>query len=356
MTLPTIRVLVIDDSAYNRRTITRILEGIPQVSVVGYAVNGEEGLRKITDLKPDLVTLDLEMPRIDGFTLLRIVMQKQPTPIIVVSSKAGDDNVFKALELGAVDFVPKPTARSDNQLFNIRDDLIRKVLHCARTDMSKILRRAVATTPARCQMGTSKVCPAKPLPADKPHLVVIGSSTGGPPAVQAILSGMKKSYPLMFAVSQHMPGGFTRAFAERLNKFCDLEVIEAKTGDRLEVGRVLIAPGGKNLLFRRRAGALVAHVADPEPDQRYLPSVDAMFSSAAEYSPIPVLGVVLTGMGNDGSEGVTKIKQHGGQAIAEAEESCVVFGMPKAAIATGQIDAVHPLADICSAILCRCHL
>ncbi|WP_305043905.1 protein-glutamate methylesterase/protein-glutamine glutaminase [Geoalkalibacter sp.] len=348
-----IRILVVDDSAYNRRTITRILEEIPGVSVVGYAVNGEEGLRKVADLKPDLITLDLEMPRIDGFTFLRIVMQKQPTPIIVVSSRAEGENVFKALELGAVDFVAKPTARSDDQLFNIREDLVRKVLFCARTDMGKIVRRTVAASGSRAAQRA--VLPrTSDLPALGPaRLVVIGASTGGPPAVQNILSAIKADVPLMFAVSQHMPAGFTRAFAERLNKFCELEVLEARTGDKMQPGRVLVAPGGHNLIFRRRGGEILAQVVDPGPGQIYLPSVDAMFTSAAELGNVSLIGVVLTGMGNDGAEGVRKIKQVGGQVIAEDEESCVVFGMPKEAIATGKVDSVLPLDGIGAEVLRR---
>ncbi|MDO3380044.1 protein-glutamate methylesterase/protein-glutamine glutaminase [Geoalkalibacter halelectricus] len=348
-----IRILVVDDSAYNRRTITRILEDIPGVQVVGYAVNGEEGLRKATDLRPDLITLDLEMPRIDGFTFLRIIMQKQPTPVIVVSSRSEDENVFKALELGAVEFVAKPTARSDVQLFDIREDLVRKVLYCARTDMRKILNRA--GLPARVDKTRVSFQPtaAQGMGAAGSRLVLIGASTGGPPAIQTILSAIKGGRSHMFAISQHMPAGFTRAFAERLNKFCELEVIEARSGDSLVPGRVLVAPGGKNLKFYRRAGELLAQVADPEPGQLYLPSVDTMFSSAMEVAPVPVIAVVLTGMGNDGAQGVRKVKAGGGQIIAEAEDSCVVFGMPKEAIATGQVDSILPLAEIGPEILRR---
>ncbi len=350
MTLKPIRVLVIDDSAYNRRTISKILDDIPGVSVVGYAINGEDGLRKLAELHPDLITLDLEMPRMDGFTFLRILMHQRPTPVIVISSRTEDENVFKALELGALDFIGKPSARSDNQLLRIRDDLIRKVLQCGRADMRKVMRRVAASSadcvPAKKQAGEKTV--------EASHLVLIGASTGGPPAVQSILMAMKRDYPLMFAVSQHMPSGFTRAFAERLNKFCDLEVIEAHTGERLVPGRALIAPGGKNLQFRKRGTELIAHITDPEEDQRFVPSVDVMFESAARVSPVNNLAVVLTGMGNDGARGTSLIKEKGGFAIAEHESSCVVFGMPKEAIATGKIDSICPLPQIVPSILYHC--
>nr|WP_305041839.1 chemotaxis response regulator protein-glutamate methylesterase [Geoalkalibacter sp.] len=353
MSVSAIRILVVDDSAYNRRTITRILEEIPGVVVVGYAVNGEEGLRKVADLKPDLITLDLEMPRIDGFTFLRIVMQKQPTPIIVVSSRSGDENVFKALELGAIDFVPKPTSRSDDQLFNIRDDLVRKVLFCARTDMGKIVQRNASSNKVQSRSPAAAMQSVQRPALGAAGLVLIGASTGGPPAVQSILTLFKSDVPLMFAVSQHMPAGFTRAFADRLNKFCELEVLEASTGDKLLPGRVLVAPGGHNLTFRRRGGDILAQVVEPGAGQIYLPSVDAMFASAAELPGVPLIGVVLTGMGNDGAEGVRHIKRRGGQLIAEAEDSCVVFGMPKEAIATGLVDSVLPLHGIGTEILRR---
>ena len=348
----TVRVLVVDDSAYNRRTIIKLLEEIPGVTVVGYACDGEEGLRKFFDLQPDLVTLDLEMPRIDGFGFLRIVMQNRPTPVIVVSSLADNENVFKALELGAVDFVAKPTSRISPELVNIRDDLLAKVMETARTDMNKVLRRPSSRDRGR----ESSVGPPPTLIPRSNGLgqIVIGASTGGPPALQALLSSIIDPLPLGIAISQHMPPVFTRAFAERLNKFCALEVKEAQTGDMMFPGRVLIAPGGKNLTFQVRAGNVVALVEDPPPSQRYTPSVDVMFKSASEVFGANLLGVVLTGMGNDGARGVERIKERGGQVLAESEESSVVFGMPKEAIATGKVDKVLPLSLMAGEVLRRC--
>lgn len=349
-----IRVLVIDDSAYNRRTIIKMLEMIPEVQVISYAANGEEGLRKVIDLKPDLVTLDLEMPRMDGFTFLRIVMQNRPTPVIVVSSRSEDENVFRALELGAVEFIAKPSARVSPELFNIRDDLLRKVGQIAQTDMTKILQRTLPAPGREESSQVLKKLPKVAIPEQRFLQVVIGASTGGPPALQAIFSAIQEPIPVGFAVSQHMPPGFTRAFAERLNRFCALEIREAENGDLLRPGLVLIAPGGKNLIFRRRGDDVVARIEEPAPEQRYLPSIDAMFSSSAEVFGSRVLGVVLTGMGNDGARGVLRIKEQGGEAIAEAEETSVVFGMPKEAIATGRIDKVVPLPLVCREILRRC--
>lgn len=344
-----VRVLVVDDSAYNRRTIIRFLEEMPGIKVLGYACNGEEGLRKAFDLKPDLITLDLEMPRMDGFSFLRILMQNRPTPVIVVSSRSGDEDVFRALDFGAVEFVSKPSAQISPELFSIKDDLIRKVQEVAGTDMQKVLQRS----------QTQKLSVMRPSKTIKSHVdgirvVAIGSSTGGPPALQAIFSAIQHKPNVSFVIAQHMPPGFTKAFADRLNKFCSLDIKEAESGDKIEPGRVLIAPGGKNLTFRSRGNNVVAQITDPSPEQRYTPSADAMFLSASETFGPEVMAVVLTGMGNDGSRGVKLIKERGGQVLAEAEESSVVFGMPKEAIATGVVDRIVPLNGMCREIMRRC--
>lgn len=347
-----VRVLVVDDSAYNRRTIIKLLNEIDGVEVVDYACNGEEGLRKAFDIKPDLVTLDLEMPRMDGFSFLRILMQNRPTPVIVVSSRSGDEDVFRALEFGAVEFVAKPAAQITPELFNIRDDLISKVIEVAGADISKVIKRTNTVKPSPPPALTKRPLKGGREPAIKQ--VVIGSSTGGPPALQAIFSAIQSPIDVGFAISQHMPPGFTKAFADRLNKFTALDIKEAVNGDRMCPGRVLIAPGGMNLTFRRRSDNILVEVTSPEPNQRYTPSVDVMFNSASDVYQDSLLGVVLTGMGNDGSRGTRLIKSRGGLMLAEAEESSVVFGMPKEAIATGCVDDVLPLPSMCGAILKRC--
>lgn len=349
-----VRVLVVDDSAYNRRTIIKMLESLPGVEVIGYACDGEEALRKLIDLQPDLVTLDLEMPRMDGFTFLRLAMQTRPTPVIVVSARAEDANVFKALEFGAVEFVAKPSARISPELFNIRDDLLHKVREIARTDMNKVLRRQPSERPPLSR-AIAPPMPVADFRSELPlALVSIGASTGGPPALQSIFAGIQRPIPVAFAVSQHMPPGFTRAFAERLNKSSALEIREARSGDIVEPGHVLIAPGGHNLVFRRNGADVVAQVVEPTAGQRYVPSIDVMFESASEMFGAKLLGVVLTGMGNDGARGTAVIKNGGGQVIAEAEDTSVVFGMPKEAIATGHVDRVVPLSKVCGEIFRRC--
>jgi two-component system chemotaxis response regulator CheB len=321
--------------------------------VIGYACDGEEGLRKVIDLKPDLVTLDLEMPSMDGFTLLRIVMQVQPTPVIVVSSRSDDENVFKALELGAVEFVPKPTARVSPMLMDIRELLIEKVREVTEANLRTIIDRRLPVPPPR-RSGQRRSGVHRTTSGDDFQMVVIGSSTGGPPALQAIFSSIQEPIPVGFAVAQHMPPDFTRAFADRLDRYSALKIHEAADGDPVRPGEVLIAPGGFNLELARSGAELVARVSKPTAHQRYVPSADVLFASAAPLFGRRLLGVVLTGMGNDGARGVVEIKAHGGGALAESEESCVVFGMPKEAIATGKVDGIVPLPQMCQEILRRC--
>ncbi len=350
-----VRVLVIDDSAFNRRTIVKMLESLPNVDVVGYACDGEEGLRKVIDLRPDLITLDLEMPRMDGFTFLRIVMQKQPTPIIVVSSRSDDEDVFKALELGAVEFVPKPSSRVSPSLMDIRDVLLQKVREVTSANLRNVMARTATPIVEAPKRETLGAIPPRIVTPDF-RMVVIGSSTGGPPALQQVFSAIQEPLPISFAVAQHMPPAFTKAFAERLNRFSALRIREAESGDIVKPGEVLVAPGGSNLEFFPKGNDVIAKVSEPKDHQRYLPSVDAMFSTAAVVFGPRLLGVVLTGMGNDGTRGVKSVKSHGGFVIAEAEESCVVFGMPKEAIATGDVDRIVPLPRVCHEILRHCRL
>lgn len=358
MSPDTLRVLVVDDSAFSRRAIVRMLEALPDVKVIGYACDGEEGLRKVLDLKPDLITLDLEMPNMDGFTLLRIIMQRQPTPIIVVSSRADDEDVFKALELGAVEFVPKPSSRVTPLLMDIREELLEKVREMTRANLRTIVARRPVVRPRRTTAVAAepaKLLPVTPAGSNFP-MVVIASSTGGPPALQTIFSSIQEPIAVGFAVAQHMPPDFTRAFADRLNRFSALEIREAVDGDVIRPGQVLIAPGGRNLEMFRVGEEIIAKLSDPKGHQRYVPSADVLFTSAAPLFGSRLLGVVLTGMGNDGARGVQAVKEQGGRVLAEDEESCVVFGMPREAIATGKVDAVVPLPSMCREILKGCRI
>ncbi len=337
-----IRVLVIDDSAFSRQTITRMLESSPLVEVVGVARDGEEALRKTFQLNPDLITLDLEMPRMDGFTFLRLVMIRRATPVIVITGRAGQEEMFRALELGAVDFIAKPSPAGTAEIEAIQQELIRKVHAVRHLRIDKVrdrLAAAPALTATRADLAEAV-----------PRLVAIGSSTGGPAAIMRILGSFSEAPPCSVLIAQHMPEGFTRSFAQRIDRLTPFQGREAQGGEVLGEGLVLVAPGGGHLELESRDGRVVARVVPREPGDKYTPSVDRTFEAAAKHFGSELLAVVLTGMGDDGRRGVSMVKQSGGRVIAESEETAVIFGMPKQAIRTGAVDAVLPLDRIAGAI------
>ena len=338
-----IRVLVIDDSAFSRRTITRMLETSPLVKVVGAARDGEEALQKVFKLKPDLITLDLEMPRMDGFTFLRLVMAKMPTPVMVISGRVGEENVFKALDLGAVDFIAKPTPRPIPELESIQQEVIRKVHAIRQLRIDKVKQRV--DRPAEMTLP-----PTAGATVSAQRVVVIGSSTGGPAALMQVFGSFAEPPGCAVLVSQHMPQGFTQGFAERIDRLTCLHAREARSGDLVEPGCVLVAPGGQHLELETVAGQVAVHLVPRAKGEKYAPSVDRLFRSAAKAYGPNLQAVVLTGMGNDGRKGVQEVKQHGGTVIAESEETAVIFGMPQQAIQTGAVDVVLPLGEIGKAI------
>jgi two-component system, chemotaxis family, protein-glutamate methylesterase/glutaminase len=385
MSADPIRVVVIDDSAYNRQTITQMLESDPDVRVVARAADGDEGLKLVFQHQPDVVTLDLEMPKMDGFTFLRILMSRRATPVLVISSYAAKENVFKALELGALDFIAKPGRQLTPDLRGISDELLQKVKLVRQLRVVTLGERAQAAaaaaappaipatrmplsappapTPFRGMpvsiptVAPAPIAPAPPpapapAPAPEPFRVVaIGASTGGPPALQQILAALDKSLPIGLVITQHMPAKFTQAFADRLSRLTSLEVKEAQDGDVLKRGMALIAPGSGSLLLQRVDQMLVVRIEVALPGDRFIPSVDRMLATVADACGADTLAVVLTGMGGDGGRGVRAIKQAGGRVIAEAPETAVIFGMPQEAIATGAVDEILPLPSIPDAII-----
>ena len=336
-----IRVLVIDDSAFSRRTIIRMLERSPLVEVTDWAPDGQEALAKAIENTYDLITLDLEMPRMDGFTFLRILMQRKPTPVIVVSGRGETQDVFKALELGAVDFVAKPTPRATPELATIEQELIRKVHSIRELRLDRVSNPPTRTRAARRAAR----------PALRPHRVVaIGSSTGGPAALLRLFSDFRTPPPCAFVVSQHMPAGFTKSFARRLDATTPFRAVEAEDGMPVEEGVIMVAAGGSHLEFGAAGNAVVARLAPRNAAERYAPGVDRMFRSAAKHWGADLLAVVLTGMGDDGAAGAGAVKRAGGNVIVESAETAVVFGMPQQAIRAGAVDAVLPLHEIAPTI------
>jgi two-component system chemotaxis response regulator CheB len=342
-----IRILVVDDSAYNRHAITHILSSEPDVTVVGSAADGEEALKMVNQLEPDALTLDLEMPKMDGFTFLRVLMAQRPTPVLVISSYSRKPDVFKALELGALDFIAKPEDRTAS-LEAIRGELLVKLRTVRSLRLENLEERA-----ARAEVSQVVPTPGTQLPL---RLLVIGASTGGPPALGRILSRLPQDLPLAVAVAQHMPERFTRAFAERLNHLAAFSVAEAEDGEVLTPGRVLVAPGGRQLLLARDGDhQLRAVVREPGGEEAlHCPSIDLLFESAARAMGDRVCAVVLTGMGNDGRRGIAAVRQAGGRTVAESADTAVVFGMPKSAIDSGAVDAVLSLDDIVEEVVAFC--
>jgi two-component system chemotaxis response regulator CheB len=351
----TLRVLIVDDSAYNRRTLAEIMMSLPGVDVVGKATDGDDALRMAEELKPDLITLDLEMPRMDGFTFLRLLMARRPTPVIVVSGYSAKENVFRALELGALDFVAKPTRAVAADLTVIREELAEKV------EMVRYLSPAgydprhgrPSLQPGRTatQVFRTLTPPAPgPQPADVTgpprRVVVVGASTGGPTALLELFGQFPPRAAASIVVAQHMPERFTQTFAERLNRLGALEVAEASEIHRVESGMGFICPGGRCIELLRTAGGLAVRVAAPDERDRYVPSVDRLFESAAEACGERLVAVVLTGMGDDGARGVVAVKRAGGTVLAEAPETAVIYGMPGAAVRTGCVDKSLPLRDL----------
>jgi len=344
---------VVDDSAFNRSAITQMLTSDAGIEVVGTATDGVDAIGKTLRHSPDVITLDLEMPNMDGFTFLRWLMKERPTPVLVISSRSDSRSVFRALELGAVDFLAKPEARISKSLEGVREELLLKVRAMLSLEMGKV--RSTVELLAR-ESVAAVIRKDEEMAAQESaiEVVAIAASTGGPPALQAILTGLSGDLGAGIVISQHMPSGFTRSFAERLNKLVPLIVSEAAAGDRIRSGMVLIAPGGHHLLVKRDRAGLYAELVPRNASDKYVPSADRMMASVAESCGSAVLGVVLTGMGNDGTAGALAIKKMKGQCIAESQESAVIFGMPQEAIRSGAVDKVLPLARMADEISFRC--
>jgi two-component system chemotaxis response regulator CheB len=337
-----VRVVVVDDSAFNRKKIADLLAASGEVEVVGTAADGDEALRLVTTERPDVITLDLEMPKMDGFTFLRILMNKLPTPVVVVSSYSQKENVFKALELGALDFVAKPSRDVDADISAVQDELIAKVL------LTRSLRPA-ALTPRRVPPEpTAAHEPREPSSAPPKHVVAIGASTGGPTALIEVVTRLPARRSLALLVAQHMPDKFTRTFAERLDRRCTLRINEAQDRDLVTARTGFVCPGKKcmELVTDAATGELRLRVRAPDSTDRYVPSADRLFMSVARAAGPRAVGVILTGMGDDGVEGARAILQAGGTVIAESELTAVVYGMPAAAMRAGVVTRSLPLGGV----------
>lgn len=337
-----IRVLIIDDSAFIQQVLTQVLSEDPGIDVVGVAPDPYVAREKVRALKPDVLTLDVEMPGMDGLTFLEELMRTGPMPVVMVSSltQEGCDTTLRSLELGAVDFVTKPRLDLSPKTQEIWADLIEKIKAAAR---AHVRPRQEAAGPRALHPSGARAKVAQ-------HVIAVGASTGGTEAIRDFLMEMPADCPGIVIV-QHMPEKFTRAFANRLNNTCAVEVREARDGDRILSGHALIAPGNHHLELRRLGPQFLARVHDGPPVNRHRPSVDVLFHSIAAHAGGNAIGVIMTGMGDDGARGLLAIKEAGGRTIAQDEATSVVFGMPKEAIALGAADRVVPLERMAGEII-----
>lgn len=335
-----IRVIVVDDSAYNRVSISKMLENHPDIKVIDTAATGEDAIHKIVRLKPDVVTLDLEMEPMDGFAVLRWINLNFPIPVVIVSSKSSDRNIFKALEMGAVDFVAKPTGKASPALQQMEGELILKVLDASRANIIKKEEPKTEITPPTYE----------PIKKKNYEIILIGASTGGPPVLQKIFSSIPK-IPLPIVVAQHMPPVFTALFAERLSKISQMKFKEAEMREELKEGYVYIAPGGKHTFLEKEGDKVYLKLIGKKEEELYCPSVNILFESAAKIYKEKAIAILLTGMGDDGAEGLLKIKKEGGFTIAESQDTAIIFGMPGEAIRINAVERVLPSWQIPSFLM-----
>ena len=352
------RVLVVDDSGFFRRRVKEILEEDPMLTVVGDAANGQEAIDKALELKPDVITMDIEMPVMDGIKATQKIMATNPVPIVMFSSLTteGAKATLDALEAGALDFLPKRFEDISQDREEAKKLLCKRVYAIAQKKHT--LRKIVPAATSSTAPKPSSVTPVKRSTANIKKsggidVVAIGTSTGGPLALQNVLVDLPADFSKPILMIQHMPATFTPAFAKRLDQLCKISVKEAEDGDQLKPGLALLAPGGKQMLVEGRAGNAVVRVIQSEPSLTYKPSVDITFRSVNNVFPAKTLAIVLTGMGADGREGARTLKTQGSEIWAQDEESCVVYGMPAAIVDAGLADNILDINDFAQAIVKR---
>lgn len=342
-----IKVLVVDDSAFMRKVISDMISSDPNMEVVATAKNGEEALQMIVEHKPDVVTMDIEMPKMDGLTALKQIMEVRPMPVIMLSSltTSGAVETLKALDYGAFDFITKPTSLVKVSTPEVREELLSKIRIASKTKVSRPMFAPRETTRI---IETDKRTTGR---TKFKKLIAIGTSTGGPRALQDVIPYIPKDIEAGILIVQHMPPGFTKSLAERLDSMSQIRVKEAEDGDVINAGVAYLAPGDSHIKVTKQGGQFVIKLDNGERVSGHKPSVDALMYSIAALSDRNVIGVIMTGMGADGADGMSKLKQNRGYVIAQDEESCVVFGMPKSTIKLGVVDKVVSLSNIANEIV-----
>ena len=344
-----IDVLVVDDSPLMQRIITHLIESDLRIRVIGTASDGVEAVQKVAALRPDVVTLDIEMPLLDGLGALKAIMERTPTPVIMLSALDEADTVMKALQLGAVDFVSKPSGTVSIDLYKVRDEIIGKIKVATFTRPEGFLTRRNGRQQTTGPLDS--LPPATTWIGAMPWYAAIGASTGGPRAIEQLMRALPPDLPVSILIVQHMPAGFTRSFAGRLDRASRLAVCEAEDGMPVEQGKAYVAPGGLHMVLARRDGRATIHLDASPSVNSVRPSVDVLMRSVAEIGGTHSLGVLLTGMGSDGANGLAEIKAAGGFTIAQDRETSTIYGMPRVAIQRGVVDAVLPLSAIPQALM-----
>ncbi|QED47561.1 protein-glutamate methylesterase/protein-glutamine glutaminase [Cytobacillus dafuensis] len=357
-----IRVLIVDDSAFMRKLISEFLAEDSKIEVIGTARNGKEGLKKVKELKPDVVTMDVEMPILNGLDAVKQIMLEQPTPVIMLSSttKEGAENTLTAIQNGAIDFIAKPSGAISLDLHKIKEELILKVISASKVSRKNLINILPKTT--KCEDSYSRIELRKPNDivnkafnrsnSNTKKIVCIGTSTGGPRALQNVLTNLPADIDAGILIVQHMPAGFTKSLAIRLNSISNISVKEAVDGEIVQKGTAYIAPGGLHLKVVESGLNLLIKLDKSESRNGHRPSVDVLFESVSEIKEYMKVAVIMTGMGSDGTQGLIALKNNGTvRAIAESQETSIIFGMPKAAIATRLIDEVQDVDKIAESIL-----
>lgn len=345
-----IKAVVIDDSAFMRKSLSIILKSDPDIEVVGTARDGIEGVELVKKVKPDIVTLDIEMPRMNGLEALEIIMKEAPTSVIMVSSLTteGADATIKALEIGAVDFIPKEMSFVSVNIINIKEDLIKKIKTIVRNKFIKSrLKRLKGNDSGLERERIPRFRTIKELPKFGYKAIALGISTGGPLSLQKLVPNLTGKMNIPFFIVQHMPPRFTKSLADRLNNMCPLEVKEAENREEVKNGVVYIAPGGFHMkTYKSNNGKIYLETTEMPSDTLHRPSVDVMLKSVLGIYGKHTMGIIMTGMGKDGLEGIRELKRLGGYCLAQDEDSCVVYGMPKAVVDAGFADVIAPLEKI----------
>lgn len=357
-----ITVLVVDDSAFMRKLISDFLSKDPRIEVIGTARNGEDGIKKLAELNPDVITMDIEMPVLNGLDALKYIMKNQPVPIVMLSSTTseGADNTLAAIQYGAIDFIAKPSGAISLDLHKIKEDLIKKVISASKVSKKQLINLSIERNiPIKHDDSYSKIGlekPSSPIHTKEKNkmnkLVCIGTSTGGPRALQTVLTKLPANIDAGILIVQHMPAGFTKSLAVRLNSLCEIQVKEAEDGEIVQKGTAYIAPGGYHLKIKQMSKDLMIQLDQSEVRNGHRPAVDVMFESISEVKDYIKVAVIMTGMGSDGSNGLISLKKKGNvKAIAESKDTSIVYGMPKAAIETRLIDEIQDVDNIARSIM-----